>query len=127
MKPKHLLVLVVGLVFALTSAAMCADNWLVIKDKNGKCSVIKSDKEKTPATIADLSRLRQRRKRPRKNSAPRLLQKRNLTQRRRRNRESLPRPLPLRRNRKHRRPPIRQKSPLTRPRSKCFPSALSKR
>ncbi len=54
MKPKHLLVLVVALLFALTSAVTFAEEvkWLVIKDKNGKCRVIDSLKDKTEHSIA---------------------------------------------------------------------------
>lgn len=60
---RNTLVLLVVAVFALTSAiALAADKpekpmksvkqWVVIKDKNGKCTVHETTKGKTPKTIA---------------------------------------------------------------------------
>ena len=53
MKDKHLIVVVLVIVFALTAVFSFAaeDPWFIIKDKNGVCKVIQA-KEKTPATIA---------------------------------------------------------------------------
>lgn len=49
---KRVVVLVVALAFLLTcSFAFAADKWVVTKDKNGVCRVIKAQ-EKTPTTIA---------------------------------------------------------------------------
>ena len=53
MKVKHLIVVVLVIVFALTAVFSFAaeDPWFIIKDKNGVCKVIQA-KQKTPATIA---------------------------------------------------------------------------
>jgi hypothetical protein len=53
MKPKRLVVFFLVLAFTLTSvfAFAAGDSWVVIKDKNGVCKVIKAQ-EKTPKTIA---------------------------------------------------------------------------
>jgi hypothetical protein len=53
MRPRHMLVLVLALAFALSSAAVFAQQvkWLVIQDRNGHCRVIDSLKDKTPDTI----------------------------------------------------------------------------
>ena len=53
LKVKHLIVVVLVIVFALTAVFSFAaeDPWFIIKDKNGVCKVIQA-KEKTPATIA---------------------------------------------------------------------------
>jgi hypothetical protein len=49
---KRIVVLIVGLMFALTSLpVMAADQWAVIKDSKGRCSV-KSVTKTTPKTIA---------------------------------------------------------------------------
>jgi hypothetical protein len=49
---KRIIVLIVGVVFALVSLpAMAADQWAVIKDSKGKCSV-RSVTKKTAKTIA---------------------------------------------------------------------------
>ena len=55
MKPKHLLVMVLALIFALAATATFAveAKWLVIKDKNGKCRVISSMNDKTPESIGN--------------------------------------------------------------------------
>jgi hypothetical protein len=50
---KRIVVLIVGVMFALTSLpVLAADQWGVIKDKNGKCKVISMKKGATPKTIA---------------------------------------------------------------------------
>ncbi len=53
MKVRRLVGLFVAIIFVLTTVVAFAagDSYVVIKDKNGVCKVIKSDK-KTPATIA---------------------------------------------------------------------------
>ena len=53
MKVRRLIHLFLGIVFVLTTVvAFAADeSYVVIKDKNGVCKVIKA-KDKTPATIA---------------------------------------------------------------------------
>ncbi len=53
MNAKRVVVLCLALVFLLTTALVLAagDSWVVIKDKNGICKVIKAQ-EKTPKTIA---------------------------------------------------------------------------
>ncbi len=53
MNAKRIAVLCLALVFLLTTALVFAagDSWVVIKDKNGICKVIKAQ-EKTPKTIA---------------------------------------------------------------------------
>ena len=52
MKVRHLIVLVLVGIFALTAVFSYAAEqpWFIIKDKNGVCKVIQA-KEKTPATI----------------------------------------------------------------------------
>jgi colicin import membrane protein len=53
MKIKHIIVVMVATVFALTAVCVFAAEgpWFIIKDKNGVCKVIQA-KEKTPATVA---------------------------------------------------------------------------
>ena len=53
MKARRLIGLFIAVIFVLTTVAALAagDSYVVIKDKNGVCKVIKA-KEKTPATIA---------------------------------------------------------------------------
>lgn len=52
MKVRHLIGLFIAIIFVLTTVvAFAADSFVVIKDKNGVCKVIKAQ-EKTPATIA---------------------------------------------------------------------------
>lgn len=53
MNVKRVAVLCLALVFSLTTALVLAagDSWVVIKDKNGICKVIKAQDE-TPKTIA---------------------------------------------------------------------------
>ena len=53
LKVKHLIVVVLVTIFALTAVFSFAaeDPWFIIKDKNGVCKVIQA-KDKTPATIA---------------------------------------------------------------------------
>ncbi len=53
MKARRLVGLFIAMIFVLTTVAAFAagDSYVVIKDKNGVCKVIKAQ-EKTPATIA---------------------------------------------------------------------------
>jgi hypothetical protein len=53
LKVRHLIVVVLVAIFALTAVFSFAaeEPWFIIKDKNGVCKVIQA-KEKTPATIA---------------------------------------------------------------------------
>lgn len=53
MKVTRFVGVVLALVFSLTAALAFAagESWVVIKDKNGVCKIIKSD-HKTPKTIA---------------------------------------------------------------------------
>ena len=53
MKARRLIGLFIAIIFVLTTVVAFAagDSYVVIKDKNGICKVIKA-KEKTPATIA---------------------------------------------------------------------------
>ncbi|MDQ1240068.1 MAG: hypothetical protein QG577_2254 [Thermodesulfobacteriota bacterium] len=53
MKVRHFVGFLIAVIFVLTTAVAFAaeESYVLIKDKNGVCKVIKSD-HKTPATIA---------------------------------------------------------------------------